>query len=159
MMFGFRDEFTYFECSKCGCIQIIEIPRNMGKYYTPNYYSFKKLDKPNNFIKRLWKKDVDPYLREATKEVDVEIYNKSIYGSPNNQKYDLIIYNHSFEHIINQLEFLLKVRKILSREGTCFIVVPIKTDYIWNCCNANGMQINVLVIFMQSYGLGLIKKI
>ena len=41
VMFDFRDEFTYFECSKCGCLQITEIPRNMGKYYPSNYYSFK----------------------------------------------------------------------------------------------------------------------
>ena len=55
MIFGFRDEFTYFECSKCGCLQIMQIPRNMGKYYPSNYYSFKKLDNQNNFIKKYWK--------------------------------------------------------------------------------------------------------
>jgi 2-polyprenyl-3-methyl-5-hydroxy-6-metoxy-1,4-benzoquinol methylase len=40
MMFGFRDEFNYLECSICGCIQILEIPENLSKYYPANYLSF-----------------------------------------------------------------------------------------------------------------------
>lgn len=205
MMFGFRDEFTYFECSKCGCLQIVKIPENMGKYYPPNYHSFKKLNKPNNLIKNflkkkrdmyiLFKKDfigklfhkkypdifleivsrakinynsnildvgcgagnflyflnkigfknltgVDPYLKETVKEEGIEIYNKSIHELHNNQKYDLIISSHSFEHIKNQLECLLKIRKILSRDGTCLIRMPIKTDYIWNRYGTSWVQID-----------------
>jgi hypothetical protein len=42
-MFGFRDEFTYFECSICGCLQISEIPENISKYYPLNYYSFSEV--------------------------------------------------------------------------------------------------------------------
>jgi len=40
MMFGFRDEFEYLECGKCGCVQIINIPDNILKYYPDSYYSF-----------------------------------------------------------------------------------------------------------------------
>lgn len=40
MMFGTRDEFTYFECHDCGCLQINEFPTNLNKYYPNNYYSF-----------------------------------------------------------------------------------------------------------------------
>ena len=39
MMFGFGDEFTYFECLKCGCLQIRDIPGSMEKYYPANYLS------------------------------------------------------------------------------------------------------------------------
>lgn len=57
MMFGFRDEFEYFQCSKCECLQVTEIPENLDKYYPINYYSFSKpvLPKPNKikwFCKR-----------------------------------------------------------------------------------------------------------
>jgi 2-polyprenyl-3-methyl-5-hydroxy-6-metoxy-1,4-benzoquinol methylase len=206
MMFGFRDEFTYFECSKCGCLQIMQIPRNMEKYYLSNYYSFKKLDKTNNFIRIIlrrrrrdiyafFKKDfigkllhkkypnillevfgrlkinynskildvgcgagnflyslnkigfknlvgVDPYLRESTKERGVEIYNKSIHELPDNQKYDFIMFDHSFEHIFKQLQALIKVYKLLSEGGVCLIRVPIKTDYIWNYYGINWVQID-----------------
>ena len=42
MMFGFRDPFAYFECGACGCLQIAEIPADLGKYYPASYYSFRR---------------------------------------------------------------------------------------------------------------------
>jgi 2-polyprenyl-3-methyl-5-hydroxy-6-metoxy-1,4-benzoquinol methylase len=50
MMFGLDESFDYLECSKCGCLQIKEIPQDMGKYYPyKNYYSFEKNNL--NFLK------------------------------------------------------------------------------------------------------------
>ena len=40
MMFGFRDEFSYFKCNICNCLQIAAFPDDMSKYYPENYYSF-----------------------------------------------------------------------------------------------------------------------
>jgi SAM-dependent methyltransferase len=40
MMFGLRDEFIYFMCAECGCLQIGEIPNDMSKYYPSRYCSF-----------------------------------------------------------------------------------------------------------------------
>lgn len=205
MMFGFRDEFTYFECSKCGCLQIGKIPKNMGKYYPSNYYSFKKGGGSNNFIKQILKRKrdkyalfkkgligkalyrkypnplfdmisktkikhnsrlldvgcgagnllyslnetgfknlvgVDPYMDEDIINGDVKILKKSIYELPDNQKFDLIISNHSFEHISDQLETLLKVRKILSENGVCLTRMPVKTEYVWNRYDVNWVQID-----------------
>lgn len=39
MMFGTRDEFEYFQCQYCGCLQIADIPKNLNKYYPTNYTS------------------------------------------------------------------------------------------------------------------------
>ena len=41
MQLGLREMFTYMECANCGCMQLVEIPADLGKYY-PNegYYSF-----------------------------------------------------------------------------------------------------------------------
>jgi len=39
-LMGFGDEFIYFECSRCGCLQIRDIPENLAKYYPSEYYSF-----------------------------------------------------------------------------------------------------------------------
>ena len=42
MMFGWREEFEYLECSRCGCLQIAEIPADLAKYYpSDGYYSYK----------------------------------------------------------------------------------------------------------------------
>jgi hypothetical protein len=41
MMFGFRDVFEYFECSGSGCLQLIDPPADMRRYYpADSYYSF-----------------------------------------------------------------------------------------------------------------------
>lgn len=40
MMFGYRDEFEYFQCLKCGCLQIQEYVVDVDKYYKNSYYSF-----------------------------------------------------------------------------------------------------------------------
>jgi 2-polyprenyl-3-methyl-5-hydroxy-6-metoxy-1,4-benzoquinol methylase len=42
MMFGMREQFAYFRCATCGCLQLNEIPRDMARFYTENYYSFQK---------------------------------------------------------------------------------------------------------------------
>src|ERR1700682_1463539 len=38
---GLGEEFEYFECARCGCLQIHEIPQDLSKYYPDNYYSYK----------------------------------------------------------------------------------------------------------------------
>jgi SAM-dependent methyltransferase len=39
MMFGLRDEFLYLECGGCGCLQIVDVPTDIGRYYPSAYYS------------------------------------------------------------------------------------------------------------------------
>ncbi|HTC00202.1 MAG TPA: class I SAM-dependent methyltransferase [Ferruginibacter sp.] len=66
MMFGFKDEFLYFECSICGCLQIVEIPENISKYYPHNYYSYNLVfNKKRNILKSyLNKKMLQFYSRQ-----------------------------------------------------------------------------------------------
>ena len=40
MMFGLKDEFGYLECSNCKCLQLIEIPGDLARYYPEDYYSY-----------------------------------------------------------------------------------------------------------------------
>lgn len=59
MMYGKPDKFEYFQCSKCNCLQIHEIPTNLAEFYPPNYYSFEKYNGDNfsglfGFMKRLF---------------------------------------------------------------------------------------------------------
>lgn len=44
MMHGIRDLHTYFQCLECQCLQIAEIPPDMGKYYGDSYYSYRKVN-------------------------------------------------------------------------------------------------------------------
>ena len=40
MMFGLRDEFKYFQCGECECLQVVSIPEDMSRFYPEEYYSF-----------------------------------------------------------------------------------------------------------------------
>ncbi len=37
MMFGTREEFVYFQCNTCDCLQITDIPENIDEYYPTDY--------------------------------------------------------------------------------------------------------------------------
>ena len=59
MMFGFLDEFDYYQCGNCECLQITEIPKNLSDYYPKNYYSYELVDEsflnkqPRKFLRDL----------------------------------------------------------------------------------------------------------
>lgn len=56
MMFGTKEEFDYIECSVCRCLQIEQIPDDIGKYYPQEiYYSYSevKIGKLKHFAKKL----------------------------------------------------------------------------------------------------------
>jgi len=40
-MYGWGDVFEYLECGNCGCLQIAEVPADLGRYYAESYYSYK----------------------------------------------------------------------------------------------------------------------
>lgn len=42
MMYGMRDSFPYIECAACGCVQIQQVPADLGRYYPSDYWSFEK---------------------------------------------------------------------------------------------------------------------
>lgn len=48
MMFGTREEFSYYLCDHCGCLQISEIPSDLSIYYPKNYYSLNQCKTPRH---------------------------------------------------------------------------------------------------------------
>lgn len=54
MMLGLRDEFAYSECGACGCLQLLEIPADMAKYYPASYYSLTRHGMLKTFLRRCW---------------------------------------------------------------------------------------------------------
>lgn len=54
MLFGTREEFEYFKCSNCGCLQIAEIPQDMARHYdSEKYYAYhahKKYSRLRNLL-------------------------------------------------------------------------------------------------------------
>lgn len=50
MMFGYRDEFEYLECSACGCLQNVSVPEDLERYYGDNYYSVNTRKRKTNRV-------------------------------------------------------------------------------------------------------------
>lgn len=71
MMLGFREEFIYFQCANCECLQIKEIPDKLSKYYPESYYSLREpYSLKDNFLKAIFKRQRAKYC----------LYGNSIIG-------------------------------------------------------------------------------
>lgn len=51
MMLGTKEEFIYWECLGCGCLALVDIPDDLGRYYPKGYYSF--IPGPSKKLKKL----------------------------------------------------------------------------------------------------------
>src|SRR5262249_9067820 len=169
MMFGYRDEFLYFQCGKCGCLQIIDSPKDLTKYYPATYYSFTR--RPEEVSSEQLRRGatkfmtfflsehfasressildvgcgsglsvcalrelgyanafgVDRYLEESiTYDNGVAVIKGDIGDVARSlpRNWDLIMFNHSFEHMANPIETLQTVRQMLSSQGLCLIRIP-----------------------------------
>lgn len=42
MYFGTRELFDYLQCSQCGCLQLLNPPKDYSKYYSKDYFTFQQ---------------------------------------------------------------------------------------------------------------------
>jgi SAM-dependent methyltransferase len=52
LQLGLGDEFRYFECARCGCLQIEDVPQDLSKYYPNCYYSYRPARPTLDFSRR-----------------------------------------------------------------------------------------------------------
>ncbi|MCB9207602.1 MAG: class I SAM-dependent methyltransferase [Ignavibacteriales bacterium] len=78
MLFGTKEEFKYIECTNCKCIQIKEIPEELGKYYPQTYNSFDKVIKMKDGILKsiLKKRMTNDYLSDKLNVFSKFLVNK-----------------------------------------------------------------------------------
>ncbi len=68
---GLPDQFEYFECAHCGCLQIKKIPADLSKYYAEHYHSFNTPTTfKDNFIKAFIK----------IKRTEACLYKNNLFG-------------------------------------------------------------------------------
>ncbi len=213
--YGYMDTFKYLYCPACGCVQIQEIPKNLEKYYPPNYYSFNNKTKSQFLPKKMLRKvrnefcithnkknfvgyllsklfpcdtklnvlnkavpeinkikgnvklldvgcgngdflltleevgfknlyGLDPYI-DKTKKIgnNILLYKSRLLDHNENRKYDIITFNHSFEHLTeNHFKILQKVKNLLSKNGKCIIRMPTTSSFAWEYYKENwvGLQ-------------------
>jgi len=197
MQFGYFDKFKYMECSKCGCLQLIDIPDDLSKYYPQNYFSLSvdEAKNPKDFMQILIRKltiyyysnrnkliikliyfmfpelftltitkenmgflfnckildvgcgagsllytlklagfnnlyGIDPYINEnISYDNKIYIYKSDILA--HNDMYDIIMLNHSLEHIVEQEKTMNKIYSLLNKNGICIIRIPTVSCYSW----------------------------
>lgn len=61
MMFGNGESFSYFRCTNCGTLQIVDIPSDLSKYYLPDYYSYCDESAPLSGLRTTFIKKRDCY--------------------------------------------------------------------------------------------------
>ena len=209
MMLGLRERFHYFQCRNCQCLQIKEIPLNLDKYYSKEYYSLtsdpqiyfkgkirkwlkKKRDffvftkrglvgqlvqkiLPNNeaewfnfrtlnlkktsaildvgsgtgtipyiFFNAGFKNimGIDPFLAENINYPNGLTIKKMSFFDINKKDWDLIMFNHSFEHVPNPFEYLQKAHSILKNDGICVLRIPTVSSYSWKQYQTDWVQLD-----------------
>ncbi len=152
MMQGTREEFEYFECPVCGCLQIAEVPENLGDYYGESYYSFSmKEDKNRTFEQPVKSMDkildvgcgsgawlvacadagfgnlfgCDPFLKSDIQYGDrVRIRACTIHEMEGDGTFDLVRMGDSFEHMTDPLEALQSAARLIKPDGYVEIRIP-----------------------------------
>jgi SAM-dependent methyltransferase len=84
MMFGTKDEFHYLECSACGCLQLLDPPTSMDKYYPGAYYSLRAAVEPRSSL--FSPRSVLKTLRNRAYLMDSPVVTSALYRViPNHQ--------------------------------------------------------------------------
>lgn len=72
---------------------------------------------------------VDPFICSDTQRGNAHIFKKSIFDVT--EKFDLITFNHSFEHMREQKETLVHCRQILNDSGLLVLRLPTVSSSSW----------------------------
>jgi predicted SAM-dependent methyltransferase len=75
---------------------------------------------------------VDPFIKCDAMQYSngVSVFKKPVEELSGAEVFDVIMFHHSFEHIPDQLKTLEAVYKLLKRNGTCFLRIPVLSSYM-----------------------------
>jgi len=166
MMIPTREDFLYFECANCHCMQIKEVPDNLDDYYGQNYYSFQNKEilpdetpvtdmtpildvgcGAGEFLKKLRAAGYgnlygcDPFLQnDIAYGENIHIYKKTVHEMTG--QYDKIFLNDSFEHVTDPHEVMESLKRLLSAKGIVRIAIPVYPNIAYDMFGANWYQLD-----------------
>lgn len=152
MMYKTGDDFEYFICPECECLQIGSIPDNLSRYYKNDYYSYNIGDAtsivlPSEPLKMTKILDIgcgngdwlrkcagngygnlygcDPFIESDIKYGEVVNIRKcTIHEIEGAGSFDYIRMSDSFEHVTDPAEVLLSARNLLKEDGIIELSIP-----------------------------------
>jgi SAM-dependent methyltransferase len=197
MLNGTRQVFKYFECPKCGCVQLSEIPEDLSIFYGKKYYSFRFEGLAKSYLRMKWaqysyKKDgfnvlglllfllkgdykdisylsrlkinkddkildvgcgmahsliclgelgfknltgVDPFIEASWSNKNVRVLKTNL--SNLKDSFDLIVSNWSFEHMDDHYDVISNFDRLLGKDGTLLLRIPIVSSEAWRMYGVN----------------------
>jgi SAM-dependent methyltransferase len=206
-MFGSGEAFHYLECGRCGSLQLLDVPVDLGRYYPEDYYSFNAQRSPDRlpvalarravgvFARRapsaaarrlaaservripaffgwfaglglassaricdvgcgdgatldwLWRygyrslTGFDPYVQEDREVApEVMVLKQGIEGMPDD--WDMIMLNHSFEHMGEPELVLRQLSERIAPGGHILIRVPVADSWAWQRYGVKWVQLD-----------------
>lgn len=83
---------------------------------------------------------IDPYMSEdRVRDNGVRLLKQQL--TELDGKYDIIMFNHSFEHIYEQTETMKALSNLLTEKGVCIIRMPLVSSYAWEHYGVNWCHI------------------
>lgn len=84
---------------------------------------------------------VDPYIDSSLEYPNgVRVEKKKL--SDLNEKWDVIMFNHSFEHVSSPHEEISHVADLLNESGLCIIRTPVIDSFAWDFYKTDWVQID-----------------
>ncbi len=164
MYFGTRQEFEYFECERCQCLQIVKIPENLGEFYRHEYYSFERpeirVPLMNDRIETrvldvgcgaggwLMGQQAKGYVNLigcdlfVDGDIDYEpcIHIKKCTIHEMDGSFDFIRLKDSFEHMGDPYEVLVSIGRLLDEGGVCLISMPVYPNAAYDAFKENWYE-------------------
>lgn len=85
---------------------------------------------------------IDLFMNEDEIIYDFNFIASSLEDFKTSKKFDLILSNHSFEHMDNQLINLKCFENLVSDNGLILLRIPIKSSFVWEKYGVNWYQID-----------------
>jgi SAM-dependent methyltransferase len=86
-------------------------------------------------------KGIDPFIENNIDYGNgVSVDKKYLYNV--NETYDLIMLNHSFEHMEDQISTLNEIKRILNPNGCILIRIPVMSSFAWRTYGVDWVQID-----------------
>ncbi len=85
---------------------------------------------------------IDPFMEKSVLPAHLPFKSCRLEDIPISPKWDIIIFNHVFEHVPNPRETLIAAAERLSRGGACVVRIPLASSWAWTHYGTDWVQLD-----------------